>query len=305
MHLGNGAITPGCFIATSTLALSGWTALSLLARRTHPTQPPPTLSRTAALSAFLFAAQLLNWPLLPFSSVHLVGGVLLAWCLGPVLGSSAMALILVVQSLLLGDGGLAALGANLINMALLPAGLVVLFRSRLMQATPWIKRIGLGLLSWFAILLASLAIPFELLLFRSQPLPGWGSFTSQLIGLHTVAGVFEGLLTMGLIWLWEDQKAWVTGALGVGSVVLVGLATVIPSALPDSYEAVLRVSGLGELLGPPQGLILWLTQVQSSWLTVLPLSRSLSEMLGTLLVGMLVWVAASEIKRSSRLPGPR
>src|SRR6185295_9062393 len=82
----------------------------------------------AMLGGFVFAAQMFNVPVLPGISAHLVGGVLLTWMLGPSLGAWTMALILAIQAAALGDGGLASLGANIVNMALLPAGAVYALR---------------------------------------------------------------------------------------------------------------------------------------------------------------------------------
>src|SRR5688500_12122204 len=126
MHLGNGALTPECAYLTLGAAAASLGFAAAQVRR-EPLDGH-RLATAGALSAAIFAAQMVNVPVLPFSSAHLVGGVLLAWCLGPALGSLCMAAVLLVQALLLGDGGLLALGANIINMAFVPAGLVWLVR---------------------------------------------------------------------------------------------------------------------------------------------------------------------------------
>ena len=119
MHLGNGAITPECgLVALGVAAVGG--AIAFYSARAAGVDRAQ--ARTAgALGAVVFAAQLFNVQIVPFSSVHLIGGVLLAWVLGPSLGLLTMAGILTLQAIVLGDGGLLALGANIINMGLLPA----------------------------------------------------------------------------------------------------------------------------------------------------------------------------------------
>src|SRR5207253_6220098 len=103
----------------------------------------------------VFAAQSINVPIAPGTSAHLVGGVLLAWVLGPGLGVWTMAMVLAAQALLLGDGGIASLGANVLNMAILPAGIVAV-RTRLAALTERTiaSRASLGLATGIAVPLA-------------------------------------------------------------------------------------------------------------------------------------------------------
>jgi cobalt/nickel transport system permease protein len=126
MHLGNEAITPECAAITLVGAGLGLAAAGVQIRRQPVSREQVALA--AGLGALVFAAQAINVPVLPGTSAHLVGGVLLAWMIGPGLAAWTMAIVLLVQAVMLGDGGLAAYGANVINMALLPAGAVALCR---------------------------------------------------------------------------------------------------------------------------------------------------------------------------------
>src|SRR5438552_821321 len=131
MHLGNGAITPECAVLTygvtaAGLALAGGCVLRSKTRQGGFSTEKLTLA--AALGCAVFAAQAINVPIAPGMSGHFVGGVLLVWALGPALGAWTMAMVLVVQAVVLGDGGIAALGANVINMALVPAGIVAVMK---------------------------------------------------------------------------------------------------------------------------------------------------------------------------------
>ena len=73
------------------------------------------------VAAFVFAAQMLNFPVASGTSGHLLGGVLAAVLVGPYAGALAVTVVLVVQALLFADGGLSALGLNVVNMALVGA----------------------------------------------------------------------------------------------------------------------------------------------------------------------------------------
>src|SRR5262245_31580238 len=135
MHLGNGAITPECVAITMGAAALGLGACTLAIRSDPMSRQKLTLA--AGLGALVFAAQAINAPVLPGISAHLVGGVLLAWVLGPGLGALTLAVVLAVQAQVLGDGGLAALGANVVNMALLPAACVAVARRQVATGGNW------------------------------------------------------------------------------------------------------------------------------------------------------------------------
>src|SRR5262245_45383505 len=155
MHLGNGAITPECVVLTMSATAAGLATAAAAARANLNRDK---LLLAAGLGGLIFAAQAVNVPVWAGISAHLVGGVLLARMLGPGLGACTMALVLALQALVLGDGGVAALGANVLNMALLPAGLVALANRRSTAAT--------AALAGLAVPLAAALIVLETALFR-------------------------------------------------------------------------------------------------------------------------------------------
>src|SRR5262245_52871151 len=126
MHLGNGAITLECAALTYGAAAVGLGASLVALRRSGVATDKLLLA--GGLGTVVFAAQAMNVPGAPGASAHLVGAWPLASILGPALGAWTMVLVLAIQSLALGDGGIAALGANVLNMALLPAGIVFSLR---------------------------------------------------------------------------------------------------------------------------------------------------------------------------------
>ena len=158
-----------------------------------------------------------------------------------------MALVLAVQALDLGDGGLAALGANVLNMALLPAGLVALARNR-STATA-------ALLAGLALPLAAGLIVVETALFRPLPeLANWSSFAALMLGTHLGIGVLEGGLTAvivaALAWCAEPAASSRvrTAACCATAALLILAAWPLSSSLPDGYEAAAQESGHERLL---------------------------------------------------------
>jgi cobalt/nickel transport system permease protein len=113
MHIPDGFLSGGVAAGTW-LASAGTLGLSLRRERSEPDEVPA--STLGALAAFVFAAQLVNVPVLPGTSGHLVGAVLAASLVGPGRGLIVMAVVLAVQALLFQDGGVTALGATLLSM---------------------------------------------------------------------------------------------------------------------------------------------------------------------------------------------
>jgi cobalt/nickel transport system permease protein len=253
MHLGNGAITPECAAVTLGAAAIGLGAATWSLRREPVSRQK--LALAAGLGAMVFAAQAVNVPILPGSSAHLVGGVLLAWALGPGLGAWVMTLVLLVQALALGDGGVMALGANVLNMALLPAGMVAIGKRAKLAEGRW-SQMAAGLLAACSVPLAALLIVVQTALFRSSlELPGWSDFAVRMIGAHLLVGLAEGGLTVILLAMIAGLKAtpvqqanwrptWVSLCLAA----LLGVASFWSSPLPDTYESSAQQAQMGWML---------------------------------------------------------
>jgi cobalt/nickel transport system permease protein len=126
MHMANELLTPAVaggliVVAAGMVAFAAW--------RTQRVFDPARVPLMGVLGAFVFAAQMINFPVLPGTSGHLGGGLLLALLLGPHPATLVMASILIVQCLIFQDGGLLALGANIINLGVIPCYLgYALFR---------------------------------------------------------------------------------------------------------------------------------------------------------------------------------
>ena len=237
MHLSNGALSPECVAVTWAGAAAG------LAVATHSLRSAKVdhskLVEATQLTAALFAAHMINVPLLPSASTHLIGGALLAWRLGPGLASICMTSILLIQALFLGDGGLAALGANLINMALLP----VLIVSLLSGGGQSPGRVFAS--SWLSVLLAALVIPLQVNMSNVN-------FAWYMLSAHAIPGVFEAALTVAAVMALThlSRPSLTMRRATTLSAATIGLLLTMPlsSSMPDGFESAAGHSGNGLLL---------------------------------------------------------
>jgi cobalt/nickel transport system permease protein len=114
MHIPDGFLTPPVFISSWFLALG---ILSYALRKTKQILKDKMVPLMGVMAAFIFAAQMVNFPVLGGTSGHLLGGILAGLTLGPYAGCIILSLVLVVQCFIFQDGGITALGANILNMA--------------------------------------------------------------------------------------------------------------------------------------------------------------------------------------------
>jgi cobalt/nickel transport system permease protein len=147
------------------------------------------------MSAFVFAAQMVNFPVGPGVSGHLLGGVLAAVMLGPWAGAVVIAAVLIVQCFAFGDGGLTALGANFINMGLIGSVGGYAIYDPIRRAIGGRRGVLVGSMAaaWFSVLLAAGAFAVEL------ALSGRGGQFFQVLGwmalVHAAIGLGEALIT--------------------------------------------------------------------------------------------------------------
>ena len=147
------------------------------------------------MAAFIFAAQMLNFPVIGGTSGHLIGGALAAILLGPWAGSLIMACVLIVQCLVFQDGGLTALGANVFNMGLMACFVgYYLYRAvvSLMGEGRRSTLVGGFAGAWASVFVASIFCAIELAVSGRSPL---GVALPAMAGVHALIGIGEGLIT--------------------------------------------------------------------------------------------------------------
>ncbi len=195
MHIPDAVLDPRVAAFTGVV---GAAALGYGLRSVEGQLKERTTSLMGMMSAFIFAAQMVNFPVGPGVSGHLLGGVLAAVMLGPWAGAVVIAAVLIVQCFLFGDGGLTALGANFVNMGLI--GSVVGY-SIYAPIRSWIGGergilIAAMVASWFTVLLAAGACAVELSASGNR-----GDFLrilSWMVLVHAVIGMGEAIIT-GLV----------------------------------------------------------------------------------------------------------
>lgn len=187
MHIPDGFLTPQVFVPFWAIAAAGIGCAMKKARQTLREKAVPLMGVAAA---FIFAAQMLNFPVLGGTSGHLLGGVLAAVLLGPYAGAVVLCLVLIVQCLVFQDGGLTALGANVFNMALLgAAGGYFIYRFLRDKAG---LIISAGIASWFSVVIAASACAIELALSKTSPLK---IVLPAMAAIHMLIGIGEAVIT--------------------------------------------------------------------------------------------------------------
>lgn len=211
----------------------------------HKEKNPKPLLMGAA-GAAVFAAQMMNFTIAGTgSSGHIGGGFLLAAVLGPVPAYLVMSVILTVQCLLFGDGGLLALGCNLFNMGIVPCFLIYPLLKKLIGTKLRIPAAALGgALSMFT---GALCVVGEALLSGANGMDV-SAFVINMVGIHAAIGVGEGLITAGLLAAFDkasthSEQTALTGTLGLTAVTS-GLLSAFASANPDGLEwSIMQVAG--------------------------------------------------------------
>ncbi|MCV7191698.1 energy-coupling factor ABC transporter permease [Mycolicibacterium brumae] len=214
MHMGNGIVnSPTCalfgVIALLAIGFSAVRARAELTERTAEFDERGTSAEkarrvtpaglAALVTAFIFATQMVNFPILPGVSGHLLGGTLAAILVGPYTAVLCVSVVLTVQSVLFADGGLTALGANIVNMAVIGVaagyGAAVLLARRF-DAGRSVGRLGAVAFVAAAIgtVCASMGVVIE------YAIGGAGDaspadLAGYLLGTHLLIGVGEGVIT--------------------------------------------------------------------------------------------------------------
>jgi cobalt/nickel transport system permease protein len=247
LHIPDGflSLTIALLFWVITIALDG-VAISRTGKSLGERQVP----LMGIMAAFIFAAQMINFPVAGGTSGHLLGGALAAIMLGPWAGMLVMTAVISVQALLLQDGGLVVMGANIFNMGLLTAAIGYgLYRSALGRRRTT-KLAVAGLAAWLSVMAGALFTSLQL----------WLSGTVQLeivvpamLGVHAVIGLGEAIITVAaLAFIFRTRpdllgegspstqggRGWVVAGLVI--CLLVVLLSPFASSDPDGLE---RVAG--------------------------------------------------------------
>jgi len=238
MHIPDGFLSPPVW---ATLDVLGVPAVAWTAGRAQRDAEDRKIPLMGVMGAFVFAAQMINFPIPLGASGHLVGGALLTVVLGPAAASVVMTAILVIQALVFQDGGIMALGANTVNMAL--AGILAGYVPLRLWGAQWRSAaiFTAGCLS----VLVSACLALSELAVSGVPMPAKLLWLS--LGLFAVNGILEGAITLAAVRAIERlNPRWTPahahrgsralGAVAVAAVVLVAAGILAGSAAPEVLE---------------------------------------------------------------------
>ncbi|MEA5509294.1 cobalt transporter CbiM [Crocosphaera sp. UHCC 0190] len=166
-----------------------------------------TVPLMGVCAAFIFAAQMINFPIPGGTSGHLLGGTLAGILLGPWAGTLVMTVVFIVQAVLFQDGGLTVLGANIVNMGLLGTFcgyyLYKSIRVTLGRQSWNSMAIATVVASWFSVVIAAVMTAVQLALSETVP------FTIAMIAMvswHLVIGVGEAIITLiAISFVWRSR----------------------------------------------------------------------------------------------------
>jgi len=248
MHIPDGLLSPGIWVGTWAASAA---AVGLAARRAQRELDESRVPLLGVMGAFVFAAQMVNFPLGFGSSGHLVGSVLLAVTLGPAPAIVVMTAILLVQALVFQDGGVLALGANVFNMAV--AGLLAGYLPWALAGGARLRSIALVVGGFVSVMVSGGLAVAELALsgVAIPPLLAWSA-----AGLFALNGLLEGLLTLAVVRALAVvqpgavRTAATAGrtmvALGGAALVLATGLVAIASEAPDVFDSLAERTGIAD-----------------------------------------------------------
>jgi cobalt/nickel transport system permease protein len=194
MHIPDGFINAPVSLAGGVVA-AGLIVVSV--RKAANTLDDRQIPLAGLVAAFIFAMQMLNFPVAGGTSGHLLGGLLAAVLVGPWVGSLAMSVVFIVQALVFADGGLTALGLNIILMGYTTCfgGYAIFLLTR--KVLPKKKSAVVAastIAAWCAVVLASVVFTFYYAVGGTGG-ASLGTVTVAMVGVHMLIGIGEAVIT--------------------------------------------------------------------------------------------------------------
>lgn len=194
MHAPDGFLNAGTAVVTGMVSLI---VIGFALRQSRNQLEDKAIPLAGITAAFIFASQMFNFPVAAGTTGHLLGGALAAILLGPSVGAIVVTIVVVVQALAFADGGLTALGYNVLNMAIIPAfgGYAVfrIFRRMFLKTSGGV--IGAtGLAAWASIVMSAIAFSIEWLFGATAPVSFDDVFVA-MVGVHALIGIGEGIIS--------------------------------------------------------------------------------------------------------------
>ncbi|MEM6400761.1 MAG: energy-coupling factor ABC transporter permease [Cyanobacteria bacterium P01_D01_bin.116] len=247
MHIPDGFVSVPVAAATTVASIAGLGIALGRSKDAFGVRRAPVLGLT---TAFIFAAQMINFPVAGGTSGHLLGGVLAAVVLGsPWAGAICSAVVLIIQAVLFADGGITALGANIFNIGFVGVWVGwLLFQTlhRLLGGSKSRLPLAAGIAAAVSVPVAAIFAAIELAISGTA---NFGVILPAMAGVHILIGVGEGLITGGVLTYLitarpdllpgndeEQIRGWVVPVVSI--LLVAGLLSLFASAWPDGLEKV-------------------------------------------------------------------
>jgi cobalt/nickel transport system permease protein len=244
---------PDGFLATpvwATLDVAAAPAVGYLARRAQQGLEQSKVPLLGVMGAFVFAAQMINFPVGIGTSGHLVGAALLAYTLGPAAAGVVLTAILAVQALVFQDGGVLALGANVINMAI--AGMLAGYLPMYLWGAGRRRR-GAIFLGGFLSVLTSAVLALSELLLSGVAMPA--AVLRISLGLFAISALLEGAITLAIVealesinpdFVRQPQRSGGRALMGAGlaAIFLAVVGVAFASTHPDGIWRLADMTGI-------------------------------------------------------------
>lgn len=256
MHIPDGFVSVPVAAATTIASVAGLGIALARSKDAFGVRRAPVLGLT---TAFVFAAQMINFPVAGGTSGHLLGGTLAAIVLGsPWAGALCSAIVLIIQAVLFADGGITALGANIFNIGFVGVWVGWLLTQtlhRLFGGSKSRLHLAAGIAAAVSVPIAAIFAAIELAISGTA---NFGVVLPAMAGVHILIGIGEGLITGGVLAYLvkarpdllpgndEDQiRSWVVPVVSI--FLIAGLLSLFASAWPDGLEKVAEDSGFIDL----------------------------------------------------------
>jgi cobalt/nickel transport system permease protein len=247
VHIPDGFLTTQVW---ATLDITAAASAGVVVRRAQRSFDDARIPLLGVMGAFVFAAQMINFPVAAGTTSHLVGGALLAYTLGPAAASVVMTAILAIQALIFQDGGVLALGANAMNMAVL--GVLAAYLPYHLWGNGPRRGSAIFAGGMLSVLVSALAALSELLL-SGVRMPG--AVLGISLGVFVISAVLEGAITLTVVQALEhiqpgyvrqpsSGRSFALGAIGLMAVLLATVGTLFASANPDGLERLAERIGI-------------------------------------------------------------
>lgn len=233
MHIPEGMLNNTICPVTAGLAITGVVMAAFFGFKSNQ---KPDLKKFTAVSAVIFVLQMMNFPVLAGTSGHFLGGAVSAVLLGIPFGVLAMTMVITIQTLLFGDGGVTALGANLLNMAIIGSAVPGLIYSLLKN------KINKNCLQFIiSILSVSLAAVFCSLEIGFSGRAELMTVLTAMLSVHFLIGIVEGVITVVLLKM-SEMKLFFKRDIFI-FMFIVAFVTPFASSKPDGLESVAENMG--------------------------------------------------------------